>query len=1036
MRFSIWFFLITTFSIFCITIVPADSQCLDHQKTLLLQLKDNLEFNYRFSTKLRFWNHNSDCCEWGGVTCDNMGHVVGLDLSNEFISGGIHNSSSLFSLKYLQSLNLANNIFSSWHISSGFEKLTNLTYLNLSHANLRGQFPIEISLLTRLVSLDFSWNYDLKLGNSNLKLLVQNLTKITELRLDGVNISSMGEEWCQAISSSLPNLQVLSLSRCHLSGPLCSSLENLRSLSVINLSENNLSAPVPNFVANFTNLTELYLKDSNLHGTFPESIFHVPTLRTLDVGVNELLQGYLPEFSQHGSLQTMILRYTNFSGTLPDSIGNLRMLSMIDVFNCSFTGPIPSSLANLTQLVHLDLAYNMFIGPIPSFSKNLSYIYLSHNSLSGTIPSSLLDLPSLKEIYLSFNKFDGQVGEISNASSSLLEILNLRNNNLQGSVPMSFFELGRLTDLVINSNNFSGLLQLENFYRLHNLSFLDLSYNSLSIHTTSGSSSNFTFIPQFEGLYLASCKLQSFPDLKNQSMLAELDLSDNQLEGEIPNWIWEVSNGGLLVSNGGLTYLNFSHNLFSGLQEPYVSHTYLAAFDIHSNQFHGEIPIPGVLAEFMDFSSNSFSSSIPTMIGSFLTNSYFFSLSNNSIIGNIPQSICNMEYLQVLDLSNNRLNGTVPSCLIKRSSTSLGVLNLRNNRLSGKVLSMFPKNCSLQTLDLSGNNLDGQVPKSLSNCRGMEVLNLGKNILSGRFPCFLENISSLHVLVLRSNRFHGDINCQGKNNESWWNLQIIDLAFNNFGGNLPSSYFSNWKAMVIDNDNVQPKLDHLGYEFGDGSGYYSSRVNVIYKAKEVEWVKILAIFTCIDFSSNIFDGKIPDTVGNLKALVLLNLSHNALNGSIPASLENLKQLESLDLSQNMLTGMIPTQLASLTFLSLLNVSYNLLFGKIPTGSQFQTFSETSFVGNPGLCGFPLNTSCNNIAGDSPPPIFGDGHSILETEVYLSAALGFIVGLGIIIWPLVFCRRWRQWYYKHVDQVFLRRIIQRGAYRNPIRMLSG
>ncbi|XP_059650386.1 probable leucine-rich repeat receptor-like protein kinase At1g35710 [Cornus florida] len=901
----------------------------------------------------------------------------------------------------------------------------------------------------------------------------------------------MGEEWCKIISSSLPCLQVLSLSRCHLSGPLCSSLENLQSISVINLSENYLSAPVPNFFANFTNLTELYLTDSNLQGTFPENIFHVPTLHKLDLGVNDLFHGYFPEFSQNGALQTLILRYTNFSGGLPSSIGNLRMLSVIYVFNCSFTGPIPGSFANLTQLVLLDLAYKMFTGPIPSFSKNLSIIYLDHNSLSGTIPSSLLNIPSLTQIDLSFNKFDGQVDEISNASSFLLEFINLGSNHLQGSVPMSFFQLRRLTVLILNFNNFNGSIQLKNFYRLRNLSLIDLSYNSLSIHTSSGSGSNLSLIPQFEGLYLASCKLESFPDLKNQSVLAELDLSDNQT--------WEVGNGIFY-------HLNLSHNLLSYFQVPYFVQVFLGLLDLHFDQFHGKIPIPGIFAEYTNFSSNSFSSSIPPTIGNFLTNAYFFSLSNNSIIRNIPQSICNTKYLQVLDLSNNVLNGTIPSCLIKRSTSTLGVLNLQNNIFSGKVLSLFPNNCSLQTLDLSGNLLERRVPKSLSNCRRMEVLNVhssaikmcGRQVVGhnrdvrksqgrpnlhkgekmtfhyqpvkcdseasklaskGSFEilgqqelflgnkCYLASKGSfviyldtkLHVLVLRSNRIHGDINCQGKINVSWWNLHIIDLAFNNFGGNLPSSYFSNLKAMMIDNDNAQPKLINLGYllkdSFGDVFRYYSNQVKVTYKGKEVEWVKVLTIFTYIDFSSNVFEREIPDTTRNLTSLVPFNLSHSDLKGSILTSLGNLKKLESLDLSQNMLTGMIPTQLTSLTFLSLLNVSYNLLVGRILTGSQFQTFSKTSFLGNPGLCDFPLNTSCNNIAEDSPP-IFGDGHSILETEVYLSAALGFIVGLGIIIWPLVFCRRWRQWYYKHVDQVFLRRIIERRAYRNPIRMLGG
>ena len=30
-------------------------------------------------------------------------------------------------------------------------------------------------------------------------------------------------------------------------------------------------------------------------------------------------------------------------------------------------------------------------------------------------------------------------------------------------------------------------------------------------------------------------------------------------------------------------------------------------------------------------------------------------------------------------------------------------------------------------------------------------------------------------------------------------------------------------------------------------------------------------------------------------------------------------------------------------------------------------------------------------------------------------LGFIFGLGIIYWPLILLKRWRIWYFKHVDE---------------------
>ncbi|CAI8601520.1 unnamed protein product [Vicia faba] len=87
--------------------------------------------------------------EW--LTCDNDGYVISLDLSEESIHGGFDDSTRLFSLQYLQKLNLTANNFNS-SIPSGFSKLENLTYLNLSDARFVGQIPIEIFQVKGLVT--------------------------------------------------------------------------------------------------------------------------------------------------------------------------------------------------------------------------------------------------------------------------------------------------------------------------------------------------------------------------------------------------------------------------------------------------------------------------------------------------------------------------------------------------------------------------------------------------------------------------------------------------------------------------------------------------------------------------------------------------------------------------------------------------------------------------------------------------------------------------------------------------------------------
>ncbi|GJY67982.1 receptor-like protein 12 [Tanacetum coccineum] len=278
-----------------------------------------------------------------------------------------------------------------------------------------------------------------------------------------------------------------------------------------------------------------------------------------------------------------------------------------------------------------------------------------------------------------------------------------------------------------------------------------------------------------------------------------VDLSDNKIQGEILNRIWEVGNG-------RLSYLYLSHNNLTSLQDPYTFPSF-DVLDLHSNRLSGAILIPAS-ASYIDFSDNLFNSSL-------------------------LDTICNAVSLKVLDLSNNRLTRRIPQCLIE-SGNDLGVLNLANNGLTGQIEGTFPTNCSLNTLDLHGNSLVGEIPRSLINCTTLEVLNL-RNKINDTYPCFLGSNSNLHVLVLRSN--------------------------NDFNDVLPPKFFSQWGAMMTaENGNTSKKqLRFTVPEFYDL--YYQDSVTVTAKGFELELVKILTIFTTIDISSNRFSGVIPETIG-------------------------------------------------------------------------------------------------------------------------------------------------------------------------------
>ena len=141
------------------------------------------------------------------------GHVIAVDLSCSRLVGPIHPNSTLFSLRHLQRLNLAYNNFNGSAISSKFGGFANLTHLNLDGHSIpspsfAGNVPSEISHLSKLVSLDLSYNYDMRIETLSLKRLVQNLTHITELVLDDVDMSSVSPNSFMNLSSSLTSLSL------------------------------------------------------------------------------------------------------------------------------------------------------------------------------------------------------------------------------------------------------------------------------------------------------------------------------------------------------------------------------------------------------------------------------------------------------------------------------------------------------------------------------------------------------------------------------------------------------------------------------------------------------------------------------------------------------------------------------------------------------------------------------------------------------------------------------------------------------------
>ncbi|KAL9994655.1 putative leucine-rich repeat domain superfamily [Helianthus debilis subsp. tardiflorus] len=711
---------------------------------------------------------------------------------------------------------------------------------------------------------------------------------------------------------------------------------------------------------------------------------------------------------------------------------HLRTLNLAD--NDFGSSQIPSGVGRLSQLANLNLSYSVFSGEVPkqiSQLRNLVSLDLSRNDnglkLHGSDFQGLVQKSSqaLRELLLSEVKIDSEI-PASLGNLTHLKILDLSNCAFTGTLPASVSNLTQLTYLDLSYNNFDR-------WKLPDWFVIDSHTNETQ--------------PKFKELGLTSCNLKVFPEfLRFQHQLEHLDLDKNNIQGLIPGWMWNISKETLRT-------LSLAHNLLMGFEQhsPVASWVNLRALDLSQNMLHGSIPVPPPTTEYffvsdnklngeippsicdllslrlLDLSFNNITGSIPPClkksIGLFfvshnrltgeiptsicdllslksldlsfnnITGSIppclkkpigLFLVSNNRLTGEIPPSICDLLSLQWLDLSFNNITGLIPPCL-KKLSNSLVVLNLRRNNFQGTIPSICTNESKYQIIDLSENKLEGKVPRSLENCVTLQILDLGYNLIEDMFPFWLGALSELQVLILRFNKFHGTITIPRKIEVNFPKLHIIDLSYNAFCGDLPHQYFQEWSAMK--KTGVNGLLEGYGFS-----------IQLTNKGVKMEYVKIIKFFSAVDFSSNMFRGKIPESIKTLGGLQLLNLSNNELSGVIPPSMGNLIRLEALDLSSNKLFGMIPQDLVRLNFLAVLNVSNNNLTGLIPQGKQFNTFSNDSYMGN-ALCGFPLSMKCGDSEASKPPKVsfeedtesdFSNG--IDWVVILIGAVAGLVIGL--------------------------------------------
>ncbi|MCO5568933.1 hypothetical protein L7F22_022636 [Adiantum nelumboides] len=318
--------------------------------------------------------------------------------------------------------------------------------------------------------------------------------------------------------------------------------------------------------------------------------------------------------------------------------------------------------------------------------------------------------------------------------------------------------------------------------------------------------------------------------------------------------------------------------------------------------------------------SSQFGGPIPTEWSEITTLQHLNLSLNWQINGTIPASLCKLQSLQTLWLSNSfiqgSLTGSIPSCF--GSLSHLTGIDLSNNQLKGSIPSELGNLIDLRDLRLSNNMMSGTIPSSLGKLTQLQYLHLQGNTFTGQIPPSLGNLVNLR-----------EVRVGGSEDDSGNMVSLSKGLFGHFPLGIGGRVL---RVLRIRGTSI--------------SGPLSTSLGLTNKnLREVV------------LDNNAFTGTIPESFGAPKKLVTLNLADNRLQGQIPSLLARSKsKLKSINLSKNLLTGSIPSSFSGLS-LSSLDLSHNQLNGSIPV-----------HLGNALLFGV-LDLGSNELTGAFPPSLW-------------------------------------------------------------------
>jgi Leucine-rich repeat (LRR) protein len=605
---------------------------------------------------------------------------------------------------------------------------------------------------------------------------------------------------------NLPRLQTLNLSYNDINFSF-DGIGAAHDLRVLKLSETQVNSIAG--IGQAVSLNELHLTGNNLSGKIPDELFNLINLRGLYMNYNRFTGRLSSKIGQLANLENLFLLGNDLTGQIPASIGELKQMKVLTLSENHFVGTIPESI---NQMVNLEIlaVQGKSMNAFPS-TRSRKLQYQSRRTqlvtgLTGTLPS-FNGLKNLEGLYLAFNSLSGKIPYdfLSGVQDKTKTItVDLEGNYLAGMVPASLTQFYDL-NLSISSNRFSdiapGLCKMTNWLQggieAFNCDGLLCPKNTFS--ETGRHTKDQVCEPCPENTvapFMGSVQCVTADELEFENERSVLKLLYDSLDGAG----WHSKNNWY---DDTVTFCNW-HGITCTSDGKSVQAIHLA-----SNGLKGTLPdvvfdLPNLLE--LNLSSNKVSinfdyigsarkleylnvddNGINTLNGIQSASALRFLHASNNAFTKFPAEIVSLSNLQVLYLSFNKFETTIPNL---SGLSQLSFFACKRCGFHGILPSWLGSLQRLKYLSLAGNKLTGQIPTSLAQTPSLTHLDVSDQAprgggLTGSVPSF-STLGSLSELFLQKNKLTGVLPDDFLANTTASSV-TVDLRTNSITGSVPRS---------------------------------------------------------------------------------------------------------------------------------------------------------------------------------------------------------------------------------------------------------